>query len=78
MFYYVHLVSGPQGKSALGALTTNETTQVEHGEVAFANAMRPSIDSDSERPPPMWSSAVSWKDSGDDAHNNGWNEKRGC
>ena len=38
---------GPKGKVPLGVLTT--TTQVEHGEVAFATAMRPSIGSDGER-----------------------------
>ena len=37
---------GPKGKVPLGVLTT---TQVEHGEVAFATAMRPSIDSDGGR-----------------------------
>jgi hypothetical protein len=47
MFYYVHLLSGTQGKKrAVGCV-------VEHGEVAFATAMRPSIASDGERLPPI-------------------------
>ena len=50
MFYYVHLLSGPQGKKRpVGACRLRQTTQVEHSEVAFATAMRPSIDSDGER-----------------------------
>jgi hypothetical protein len=50
MFYYVHLLSGPQGKKRpVGCVAYDKRHRSEHGEVAFATAMRPSIDSDGER-----------------------------
>jgi hypothetical protein len=43
-------VVGAQGKKRpVGVSRLRQTAQVEHGEVAFATAMRPSIDSDGER-----------------------------
>src|SRR6266849_1282783 len=48
MFYYVHLLSGPQGKKrSVGCVAYDK--RHEHGEFAFATAMRPSIASDGER-----------------------------
>jgi len=49
MFYYVHLLSGPQGKKRPIGVLLRQTTEVERGDVAFAVAMRPSIDSDGQR-----------------------------
>jgi hypothetical protein len=40
---------GSKGKSTPLGVCLRQTTQVKHGEVAFATAMRPSIDSDGER-----------------------------
>jgi hypothetical protein len=42
------VVRGPREKAMIGR-RLRQTTQVEHGEVAFATAMRPSIASDGER-----------------------------
>jgi hypothetical protein len=46
MFYYVHLLSGPQGKEQAVGCVAYDKRHREHGEVAFATAMRPSVDSD--------------------------------
>jgi hypothetical protein len=50
MFYHVPpVVRAPREKAPLWVCRLRQTTQVQHGEGAFATAMRPSIDSDGER-----------------------------